>query len=170
MAEQANPLDQLKDIHLPQQVDQLQLAPGWWLVIGLFLFATFWLISKWIKKRQALALLSPANKELETIARMTPDNQAIAQLSALLKRICLIYYPQHQVASLAGNNWVKFLNQQAGEDLLTGEHLDIFTRLAYQPNQNIPSADWQKLIDNCRVIIDKIIRKSAKRALREAKR
>ena len=31
------PLDQLKDIHLPAQVDQLQLAPGWWFVIALFL-------------------------------------------------------------------------------------------------------------------------------------
>ena len=68
-----DPLAQLQDIHLPEQVHNYPLAPGWWLlliVIGILLiwsiaiFVKHWRLNK--QKRFALRQLNQA---------MKPNNQ-----------------------------------------------------------------------------------------------
>ena len=38
----ANPLDQLRDIHLPEPISWWPLAPGWWLLIIIALALMVW--------------------------------------------------------------------------------------------------------------------------------
>jgi hypothetical protein len=105
-----NPLDQLKDIQLPQEVGNWPPAYGWWilavLVIGAVL-ASFILLSKRhrarLAKRQALA-------ELDTITEQQQDWPQ--QLNRLLKRLAITYYPQTAIAILHDRAWAEFLSAQ----------------------------------------------------------
>lgn len=107
-------LAQLKDLHLPEPISWWPLAPGWY---GLILLSLFVLISLlyWVRqrvrharpKREALLLLVSYKKAYEK----DPNSQLMsAQLSELLKRVALVYYPREKVAGLQGAAWIEFLN------------------------------------------------------------
>ena len=173
MNQTENPLDKLRDIHLPEQLDQFQLAPGWWFLITIFIMLIIFAIYRWYKKRRSLYLLNPANQELKEIAQLPPNTQAIAKLSALLKRVCLVYFPKHQVSALSGNNWINFLNQQCSEKLnnknsdnknvlFNQEQQQVFSETMYQANSEIDNQLWQALINNSQIAIDHIIRSNAR--------
>ena len=157
-----NPLDQLKDIHLPEQIEQFQLAPGWWFLIALTSGLFIYFVVQWNRKRRSLYLLKPANLELNKIANAKPDNNAIAELSILMKRICLVYFPERQVAALSGESWVKFINQQVGKELFNEPQQKAFGQLTYQLNAQIDPNLWNDIINNARIAIDLIIRQGAK--------
>ena len=161
-----SPLDQLKDIHLPEQIDQFQLAPGWWILIAIVIGFVVYAILQWNKKRKSLFLLVPASNELDKIGQSKPDNQAMAELSALLKRVCLLYFPKQQVAALSGDSWTQFINQQVGQELFSPSQQQVFNRLTYQANAQVEPALWNEVINSSRTAIDKIIRQGAKEHLK----
>jgi hypothetical protein len=110
-----NPLAQLKDIHLPAPVGWWPLAPGWYMLLGLILILTIvvvYQIYKWhrnaLAKKKALLLLNEYQKQYE-------QNQngvlTSALISELLRRVALVYYPRELVASMEGEQWLKFLNE-----------------------------------------------------------
>jgi hypothetical protein len=111
----ADPLAQLKDIHLPQPIGWWPLAPGWYVLLALLLFLVFFL-AQWIYKRhrhalakkQALLLLNNYQKQYEAEQNVP---QTSAHISELLRRVALVYYPRSAVASLHGDDWLNFLNQ-----------------------------------------------------------
>lgn len=111
------PLAQLHDIHMPKAIGLWPLAPGWWLLFLVFmtvvLFFSYRFFSNYIKnkpKRQALVLL----KDYELEYQQTADVAlAAARIGALLKRVALVYYPRQTVASLQGQAWFSFLNEQS---------------------------------------------------------
>ncbi len=105
-----DPLAQLKDIHLPAPVSTWPLSLYWWLaimavllIIAFVIYALFRYIKKTRLTRLALA-------ELATIQQQGCD---VNDLHNLLKRIALTSYPREIVASLHGEAWLKFLDQQA---------------------------------------------------------
>lgn len=115
----ANPssLTQLKDIHLPSPISWWPLAPVWYLLITFSIFSLiifiYYLHKKYthtLAKKQALILLKQYQKNYETNPHVPLTS---AQISELLRRVALAYYPREQVASLYGEEWVTFLNQTA---------------------------------------------------------
>ena len=110
-------LSQLHDIHMPQRIQWWPLAPGWYLlaflVVALLTLCAFFLYHYYVKgraKRQALHLLTRYQKEYQS--EMNSQISA-ANLSLLLKRVALAYYPRETVASLQGDEWIIFLNQSS---------------------------------------------------------
>ncbi|MDC0601851.1 DUF4381 domain-containing protein [Aliiglaciecola sp.] len=105
-----NPLDQLKDIHLPQTVSPWPLAWGWWVLIvialGLLILGVLW-IRRYvtIRKVKKAALL-----ELSQYDTSEPSIQA--KVNGLLKRVCMHYYPDISIASMHGSDWTEFLTTQ----------------------------------------------------------
>ncbi|MFT6895619.1 MAG: hypothetical protein ACJA13_000016 [Paraglaciecola sp.] len=104
------PLSELKDIHLPDAIGFWPLAYGWWLLLMVIVLGVAWGIILWRKKhhlglakRQALLLLSDINETQQTWP---------GQLNTLLKRLAMVYFPKHQVASLHGKDWQSFLVSQ----------------------------------------------------------
>ncbi len=104
-----NPLEQLKDIHLPAEVSPWPLSWAWWLMLlaavcliaaGIFAYHSYQKRNR--IKRQAL-------KELMTLQQNSCDLTALHQL---LKRVALSCFPRQEVASLQGADWLKFLDQQ----------------------------------------------------------
>ncbi|WP_454781426.1 DUF4381 domain-containing protein [Legionella sp. WA2022007384] len=109
------PLAQLKDIHLPPPIGWWPMAPGWYILTGVILFLATVLAYVFYKKhrntlakKQALLLLNHYQHQYE---QEQNGAQASAHISELLRRVALVYYPREQVASLHGEEWLKFLNE-----------------------------------------------------------
>ncbi|KXO13011.1 hypothetical protein AKG98_4211 [Moritella sp. JT01] len=105
-----DPLAQLKDIHLPAPVSTWPLSLYWWLVIiavlliiGLTIYGVFRYIEKTKLTRLALAELT----------QLQQQGCEINDLHHLLKRIVLSSFPREAAASLHGESWLSFLDQQA---------------------------------------------------------
>lgn len=107
-------LAQLKDIHLPESISWWPLAPGWYVVILLILLLIMGLVYlvhrrhvNALAKNQALDLLNTYKEQYE---KDHNAQVASAQISELLRRVALVYYPRAEVAGLHGDAWVEFLN------------------------------------------------------------
>ncbi|WDE13316.1 DUF4381 domain-containing protein [Thalassomonas haliotis] len=112
-----DPLAQLQDIHLPQQVHNYPLAPGWWVLLILISIITAVLLYKAVKawrlnkqKRFALRQLNQSP---------IPNN---AQIIAILKWTTMSYFPRKTSASLFGRKFQQFLTEQ-----LPQKHQQAFT-------------------------------------------
>ncbi|WP_454784912.1 DUF4381 domain-containing protein [Legionella sp. WA2024007413] len=110
-----DPLAQLKDIHLPPPIGWWPMAPGWYILIGLSLFLAMILAYVIYKKhlnalakKQALLLLNNYQHQYD---QEQNGAETSAHISQLLRRVALVYYPREQVASLHGEEWLKFLNE-----------------------------------------------------------
>jgi len=105
--QQQDPLAQLRDIHVPTEVNIWPLDWGWWVAIAVCLLALFCLykaITVHIRhnkaRKQALALLESISAQ--------QSNWPVA-LNSILKRTAMSYYPTQQVAGLYGKQWQAFL-------------------------------------------------------------
>ncbi|WP_181898410.1 DUF4381 domain-containing protein [Alteromonas aestuariivivens] len=107
---QTNPLDQLRDVHLPGQVDWWPLAWGWWLLAVVVLLVTVYAIVTWTKRRKFRRALNEAIGHVQQIDGNQPD--WAGQLNGILKRISKRYFPNQQTASLYGERWLEFLLRQ----------------------------------------------------------
>jgi len=165
-----NPLDQLRDIHLPDQIDQFPYAPGWWILVAFVLISIGYYLFRLYRYRRAIRLLKPAKFEISQLRSLKNDEldaHSIAKLSALLKRVCLLYFPRKTVASLSGKSWLDFLNQQAEKHQLdtvffSGDDVELFAGAAYQAKPSIPQTDWLRLLQSSENCIETIIRSAAK--------
>lgn len=166
MNQAENPLDKLRDIHLPDQIDTFQLAPGWWFVLFLIFCSIIYLLYKTFQKRKALAMLKPLAEEISSLRAQTASADSIAKLSELYKRVILMYYPTKQVASLSGNQWLKFINNQNSDLRLSEKQTIILSSFAYQKSPDISSEDWQGLVSQSHQILTAIITEKSLNNLR----
>ena len=106
-------LDNLRDIAEPVPVSWWPLAPGWWLVITLAILGLaafgFRAWQRWkanAYRRAALAELQNASTDVD--------------ISAILKRTALCACPRINVASLVGDDWVRWLAETGGRQIPLG--------------------------------------------------
>lgn len=102
-----NPLQQLRDIHLPDPVSAWPPAYGWWLLAALIIGVSGGVIWYWRRrqrhyqaKREALRLLLTLEEGSKSWA---------GDLNAILRRVCLSYFPQEANAHIFGEAWVAYL-------------------------------------------------------------
>jgi hypothetical protein len=114
-----NPLEQLADIHLPEQISQLPLAPGWWLLAIALIGITFLASYKLIRYRQLSRFKRQALKQLAS------EQLSTEQSLTILKAACLAYYPREQVAKLHSEQLLTFLSEQ-----LNAKYQQEFTTMA----------------------------------------
>ncbi len=107
----------LKDIHLPAPPSWWPPAPGWWLAAGLVILLATLLARYLLRRRAAMKPVRLALAELEKIGLPAADEfedpetrrKFLLEISTLLRRFCLLYHPNRQVAELYGRDWVAFL-------------------------------------------------------------
>lgn len=173
-----NPLDKLRDIHLPEPIETFPYAPGWWILLAILLIIVGYFIYRQIKYRRAIRLLKPAKLEIEQLRALSSDlinSQAIVKLSALIKRVCLIYFPTSQVAALSGAQWLEFLNTQVGlitaknnhslKPLFNDKAISLFSQVAYQKSAQVDQADWMDILNTSEKCIELIIKDAARQQL-----
>lgn len=110
-------LDSLRDVHVPPHLGWWPPAPGWCILAVLILIgmtiAVIWFVHCYQCgrfKREALAVLTQYHQQ--SLQDHNP-NAICAQISELLKRVALTYYPHSHVAGLQGQPWLDFLNTSA---------------------------------------------------------
>ncbi|GAB3091607.1 DUF4381 domain-containing protein [Aestuariicella hydrocarbonica] len=110
----ADPLASLRDIHLPTEVTQLPIAPGWWVLAGLILIALVVGYAAWRRHRDAHQYRRAALQLLQQIDVNGENSSASLQaINAVLKRAALVAYPQTHIAGFYGEAWSQFLRQSA---------------------------------------------------------
>lgn len=131
---QSGPLNELRDIHLPDPISWWPPAPGWWiavcLTIGCVLLA-IWAIRRW---RGTTAYRS-ARHELqglrETYAANRQNHKLVSGLSILLRRYAMALYGREQVAGLTGHKWLSFLDQKGKTRLFTDGVGNVLVSIPY---------------------------------------
>jgi len=150
----------LRDIHLPEPISWWPPAPGWWILLIVvptlaFLLAWLW---RWLRRKTPRKL---ALQELESIVQGGQDAQEkVRRIAILLRRTALSVYPREEVAGLAGEAWLAFLDgplQDKGFSAGAGR------LLIEAPYRREAQADVEGLAGLCRAWI-----KSLPRASRQA--
>ncbi|MEM7027138.1 MAG: DUF4381 domain-containing protein [Pseudomonadota bacterium] len=139
----------LRDIHLPDTVNWWPLAPGWWILLVL-LTILFGFIYWWLYKRQkpTRAVIDIANEDFKQIkvAFTQHNNKSILakDISEFIRRVCLSLFTRTDTASLTGDDWLAFLDQQMEQ----AEFSQGFGRILNEaPYQSAPDYDDKKLIN-----------------------
>jgi hypothetical protein len=120
--EAEDPLSQLRDIHLPGDVTFWPPAPGWWLLLALFIvglvYAYRQAIAALIERRRLASVLSELDQAFDLYSEQSAfdnhRNQAgleyLATINTLLNRVALVRYPQACTGSMTGSEWLRFLD------------------------------------------------------------
>jgi len=108
-----NPLDQLRDIHLPDSVQWWPLAIGWWLVIGLLLAVILWFVWHLKRGKKQRLLVNHAMQSIDVLEADTElgDQEWLQALSALLRRIVINLHGRKATAGLVGKQWLEYLDK-----------------------------------------------------------
>ena len=156
----------LRDIHLPESVAFWPLAYGWWILIfiGITIIAlTVFLYLR--SRRNRLSAITLARHEYSRISTEYQEhNDALRlakQVSILMRRLSISLFPRTQVASLTGDDWLRFLNEQVSDQVFTNSKGGILIDAPYR--ETINRDDAEELMNNCELWIDAVSKKEGLR-------
>ena len=134
LANDADPLVALRDIHLPPPVSHWPPAPGWWLLAASLLLlmcaAAGWL---WWRRRRRLWRWAAA--ELAVVAdrcvALEDPRPLLLALNDLLRRVALQRDEMRAMASAHGAAWQRFLME--GRGAMAGPQALLLATACYLP-------------------------------------
>ena len=113
----------LRDIHLPDAVSWWPPAPGWWVLSALLALLALALILI-LRRYRRRSLVRAARRVLDqAFARHAEGGDArplLAEVSLVLRRTALSYFPRDEVAGLTGETWLAFLDRDLEPAKLRG--------------------------------------------------
>mgnify|MGYP000520335951 CR=1 FL=1 len=125
-----NPLDQLKDIHLPQDVSMWPLAWPWWAML-VSLISVLVFISYYMKKTKWRKHALQQLQKIDTANNL----ECTRQCNRLLKQVALLRFGK-ECASLSGEKWLDFLDSKVKNNIFK-PHLSEFASAIDTPNSSI---------------------------------
>lgn len=134
-------LQQLKDIHLPSNIYMGPIAPGWMIVFILLLGLLSCLIYIWYRKNQRKKTVKFALLKLKMLKNLIAENpkniNIAAEISTLIRRTALLYFPRADIAGLSGNDWLNFLNCSGNTTQFTEETGRMLIDAPYRKNSSL---------------------------------
>ena len=149
---QADPLAELRGLHLPDAVGWWPLAPGWWLVVILFLATLSWYLVKAYRHKQFNLYRQHAQLELDQLTTKFNQHQDktvyLSDTQKLLRRVALHRYADQQqdFARLTGTEWQQYLNNCCEGNVFGAGFAGHFTALPYQKDSDYDQQRWQQAI------------------------
>lgn len=147
-----DPLNELKDIHLPPPISYWPPAYGWWILVLFIIIGVGFCIYLWAKKKRRTLAQRQALRMLERIDAQQEDWPK--QLNSLLKRLALVYFAEKKVANLHGEDWRIFLANQlpAKKQADFNEQFSLLQAKLYRPAPSTP-ADFELCVRQVRLWI-----------------
>ena len=109
----------LRGLHLPDAIGWWPIAPGWWVIIVLFLAGLFLLSRHVVRQRSETAARRYALREFERATSAFAEHGDPVRLgseaSEILRRTMLAYAPRSDVAGLTGEEWLEWLDRDLPE-------------------------------------------------------
>lgn len=96
---------QLKDIHLPEQINDFPVALGWWILAATIIALIVLSLMKYFAQRKR-------NKDKKTAIAQLKNNPSVGDTIKILKWAAMQYYPRSQTAHLFGEQFQAFLSSQ----------------------------------------------------------
>ena len=121
---QTDPLQQLRDVHMPADPSWWPPAPGWWLIAAAAIALLVWLTFKLLQAWQARAAIREARTiHLNNLARFQEgeiDEKRYTDITnELLKRLLVVAMGRTQLAPLSGQAWLEALDDPSQSDQFT---------------------------------------------------
>ena len=102
-----------------------------WIWVGLVLLGVIaYAIFRWIKYRKANAYRRAA------VTALNGAGDDAGAIAAIIRRTALVAYPRSVVASLHGEDWLRFLDQTRGK---TGFETDMGRTMLQSPYRSVPA-------------------------------
>ena len=119
-----DPLQQLRDVHLPVDPAWWPPAIGWWVLAIALVAALIWLVRQAVARHRAFAAVRSARLQMERLGSAArtgeiSQSQYAHQANELLKRLLVRAHRQHYMASLAGQRWLQTLDTLSDSDDFT---------------------------------------------------
>jgi hypothetical protein len=139
----ADPLSDLRDIHLPAPIETWPPAMGWWLlamlgVIGIVAIGyglwRYWRANQY--RREAIGLLRQLRQQHGSVSI-----DYLYRYTNLLKRVALTRYPRDRVAALTGEDWVAFLDETSGSQEFSMGVGQVFVQGQYERSTSTGAED-----------------------------
>ena len=137
-------LPELRDIHLPEGVSIWPPAYGWWLILAVVVL--LWFSGRLFKFLRLKSKKIYAKRLLREKSFENPV-VAAAKISEILRRICVVKYPQ--ALALSGKEWTDFLSSHAKENL-SQNTADLLQNAPYMPEEDqVTDEDLKNLKNFC---------------------
>ena len=120
-------------------------APGWWILGIIILLLSYFIVRRLVRYLRQRHIQTRLMKELDTLSADRPD-QIATNISVFLRRVVLMRYARNEVASLNGDDWLRFLDQTGGEGSFQNGIGKKLATLPYSPSQQMTDSDNQALI------------------------
>ncbi len=146
-----DPLEQLRDLHVPDPVSFWPPALGWWLV-ALVLFGLLALGLWVIQYRRKTAARRAALAELTALKTTFNDTQnttnLLGSLSQLLRRYAIVCCGRERVAGLTGLGWLQFLDEHGRTQQFSSEMgQQAFAALPYGAQHKVNGQEMLDLVE-----------------------
>lgn len=139
-----NPLDQLADIQIPEQVGIWPLAVGYWIVLFSMLIAialSYYFVHKYKQKRVM------RSKSLHALAGIDANDAGAAmQVHHILKTATTAYLPSSDILQMHGSAWQQMLSQLYNKSDKQEVCVSLSTLAKWQYDQRVALPDNQQLI------------------------
>ena len=112
----ADPLDALKDIHLPLEPHWWPPALGWWITAGLALISLLWLLRRWWAYHTATRPIRAAKRIVDALAEedassSLSDVTVVNQCNEVLKRLLVVALDMRTLGNQSGSQWLCALDR-----------------------------------------------------------
>jgi hypothetical protein len=145
-----DPLQNLRDVHIPDPISWWPPAFGWWMIMALLIIGVSLVLWVWSSRqrtrprRVALAQLEHVKHQYAAHA----DGQlAIKEISQRLRRYALAVCSRAQVAGLSGQSWLEFLDHSGGTNQFSEGPGQLLRSGPYQSHGLISASDLLPLAE-----------------------
>ena len=141
----------LEDIIPPSLIDFWPLALGWWLLLALVIALIVISViayrryqKHWVYRKEALSLLQATLKQWQQ--KEFSDSVFYQHLFGIVKRTALTAYPEQNIASTYGDQWLTLLKKQAPDIKVDNT---IIEAICFAQYQKTTEADSQSVYQFC---------------------
>ena len=130
------PLQDLRDVHLPDPISMWPPAQGWWIVLGAVVTGTIvflWMRAYRRRTKPRRLAIAEFNAVKQQYGIHHDDYWAVQRLSEIVRRYALAIFSRTQVAGLAGHSWLHFLDRTGGTNQFTEGVGQLLCSGAYRP-------------------------------------